>query len=121
VTNAALPTDSNGNTTVTLNQSTVLRATHSGDMASKGVSVCVKADLDQCPAVRGKTIIGRNKPDDIDGTAGWDVVWSRRGSDMIDIRSGGRDDVHCGNGRHDTVIGVGSKDTIAANCEHRRK
>ena len=121
VTDAPTETDAEGKTTVNLSPPMhELRATRSSDITSETRTVCVNADLSECPTVYGRTIIGRDKADEIDGTPGWDVIWGRRGSDTIDIRSGGRDEVHCGSGRHDTVIGVGSKDIIDANCEHLR-
>lgn len=117
-------TNASGLATVTLPASSTLRATRGAEIPSKTVPVCVEpASGDDCPPPdgRGRTIFGREKADQVNGTAGWDEIRSGSGSDTVDIRQGGRDKVFCGQGSHDLVIGVGSKDEIASSCERIRR
>jgi hypothetical protein len=119
VTDAAGPTGAGGHTMVTAPAGTVvLRATHSPEIPSSPVKVCVSADPSTCPDAHGRRILGSDHADLIKGTPGWDTIESRGGGDVVDITSGGRDQVGCGGG-HDKVIANRSDhdDHILPSCE----
>ena len=119
VTGAAAPTGAGGHAMVTAPAGTeVLQATDSPDIPSSRIKVCVAADPSSCPSGRGRRILGSDHADQIDGTRGPDSIQARGGADLIDITSGGHDEVGCGGGR-DRVIVQGSDhdDTIRSSCE----
>jgi hypothetical protein len=120
VNGASAPTDAQGHATVTLTGTgtRTLQATHSPDIPSNHVGVCVDADPTACPDAHGKLIFGSRRGDDIAGTRGWDRIKAGRGPDVVDLRSGGRDRVRCGAG-HDRVILRRSDhdDRIGSSCE----
>lgn len=70
---------------------------------SSTLSLCVAADIGQCPRRRGQRIVGTNEPDGLKGSGGPDTILGRGSADKIRVKGGGRDIVNCGNGR-DTVI-----------------
>jgi hypothetical protein len=119
VTDGAAPTGSAGTTMVTAPAGTdVLRASHPPAIPSNHVKVCVAADSSPCPDAHGKEIFGSDLADQIVGTRGWDSVWARGGSDQIDLRAGGRDEVGCGAGTDRVVLRLGdTNDHIRSNCE----
>jgi hypothetical protein len=97
-----------------------LRATRSSDgsIPSNRVAVCVNSDLSKCPSAHGKLILGSLRPDEIAGTRGWDRIWARAGDDVVNITSGGVDQVSCGVGRDRVVLSSGdSGDAIDDSCE----
>jgi hypothetical protein len=119
VTGAADPKGAGGHATVTASAGTeVLQATHSPDIPSSRVRVCINSNPSSCPTARGKRILGSDHGDQIKGTKGWDSIQARGGADVIDITSGGRDQVGCGGG-HDKVIVKRSDhdDQIRSSCE----
>ena len=120
VTGAAAPTDADGHATVTLTRAgtNTLRATHSPDIPSNRVAVCVNTDLSKCPNAHGKLIFGSRARDVIRDTRGWDRIRSGGGRDVVDLRRGGRDRVNCGGGRDRVVENRSDHDNrIASNCE----
>jgi hypothetical protein len=86
---------------------TVLRAVGAGtaptEIPSAQLSMCVAAQLTDCPAQRGKRIVGTNARESFKGAAGPDVIRARGGSDKVKVRGGASDVVNCGKGK-DTVI-----------------
>jgi len=95
-----------------------LQATHSPDIPSKHLRVCVNADPAKCPDGHGKRIFGSHARDLIDGTKGWDRVKAGGGRDVVDLRSGGRDRVNCGGGPDRVIVKRGDQDDrIATSCE----
>lgn len=102
VNGALAPTDATGHTMVTSAAAgtDVLQATHSPDIPSNSVRVCVDADPSACPTAHGKRIFGSAH------------------ADRIDIRGGGVDRVHCGRGRDRVIVERGDHDDhVAASCE----
>ena len=91
-----------------------LRATRGIDIPSALVGICVSANLGECPAARGATIVGTAGADRIAGTRGPDVVRARAGADRVNARGGGADRVACGRGRDRAVLDAGD---VAAGCE----
>jgi len=123
-------TTTNGTATVTVAQPGrhALRARGPGvmpdEIPSQRLSVCVATDLDECPAKRGRTIVGSNRADALRGTfggdrirarGGRDAIVARAGDDRIKVRKGGRDRVDCGGG--DDVVRVSRGDRVASDCE----
>lgn len=105
----------NGHATVVLDPGrSALRAVHRPDIASARTSVCVSADLTECPKVRGHRIVGTAKADEISGSPGADGILGRAGADEIVVRGGEADRVDCGPGR-DRV--VRSRNDTARRCE----
>ena len=92
----------------------VLRAVHRPDIASARTPVCVSAQLDDCPEVRGRRIVGTASADGIADTPGADAIAGRGGADRINVRGGEADRVDCGPGR-DRV--VRSRNDTARRCE----
>jgi hypothetical protein len=90
---------------------TELRAVGPGaaptQIPSEALSLCVDSDLGDCPAKRGRRVIGTNEKDGLKGTGGPDTIRSRGGADKIRVKGGDRDVVNCGRGR-DTVIADGA-------------
>jgi hypothetical protein len=85
------------------------------DVPSNRVRVCVDSE---CPAARGKVIYGSTHGDRIKGTPGPDRVAARGGSDVVNLRSGGKDRVSCGGGRDQVIVDSGDRnDHIASSCE----
>jgi hypothetical protein len=120
VDHAALPTDAQGHTMVTLTDpgTESLEATETGTVPSNESDVCVRADLSRCPAHHGMDIQGRAAPDSMDGTPGWDEIASRGGDDEIDLRDGGDDEVNCGAGKDKVITDEGDNDDdLGSNCE----
>jgi hypothetical protein len=119
VTGAAGPTGAQGHAMVTAPAGTdVLQATDAPDIPSSRVKVCVAADPSSCPSAHGRRILGSDHADRIDGTRGWDSIQARGGSDVIDITSGGRDEVGCGGGQDRVIVnGSDRDDRIRSSCE----
>ena len=109
-------TDANGEARLTIGKpkTTLLRARRGSDIPSPSVQVC-SLRPSQCPARRGRAIIGTNRADRITGTAGFDTVSGRRGADRINVAGGWADVVDCGQGR-DVVI-ADRRDRVARDCE----
>jgi hypothetical protein len=86
---------------------TTLRAVGPGatptEIPSNPLSLCVAADVGDCPAARGRRIVGTNDGDSLKGTPGRDRIKSRGGPDKIRVVGGSADVVNCGRGK-DTVI-----------------
>jgi len=86
---------------------TELRAVGPGpvpdEIPSAPQSLCVSAELDDCPEERGRTIIGTNGKDRLKGSPGPDRIRARGGDDKVKVKGGGEDFVHCGKGK-DVVI-----------------
>lgn len=74
-----------------------------GQIPSAPQSVCVAADLEECPEERGHRIIGTNGKDGLAGTPGPDRIRARGGKDKVRVRGGDADIVNCGKGK-DVVI-----------------
>ncbi len=95
------------------------------DIPSQPLSVCVAPDpLTECPAERGREIIGSDEPEGIRGTDGEDVIRPRSGDDVVKAREGndriisqggGKDVVNCGDGRDQVTRDF--TDRVAKNCE----
>lgn len=106
--------------TVSTPGTATLRATRSSPagIPSNRVAVCINSDLARCPSAHGKLILGSQRADTIGGTLGWDRIWARQSDDVVNIRSGGRDQVSCGAGRDTLVLAPGDTDAAsAASCE----
>jgi hypothetical protein len=97
---------------------TQLRAVGPGaaptQIPSAALSVCVDSDLGDCPAKRGRRVIGTNEKDGLKGTGGPDTIRSRGAADKILVKGGDRDEVNCGRGK-DVVI-ADSRDKLR-RCE----
>jgi Ca2+-binding RTX toxin-like protein len=99
-----------------------LAATRAPEIPAKVLTVCVGKTLDDCPAARGKRIVGRADGDRIKGTAGPDKIQARGGADRIDLRKGAVDRVDCGSGRDTVLVRRGDHDDkVGRNCERVRK
>jgi hypothetical protein len=123
-------TDASGNALVSMSGPgvTPLQATRGSDIPSAVESICSAVQLTDCPAERGRIIVGSDTGDGIAGTAGPDQIKPRggpdriralAGDDRIDVRGGGKDRVNCGGGEDSVKAGKGDK--IAKNCEHRSR
>lgn len=108
--------DAAGKATMTLDDSTFVRAGRGGDIPSAAVSVCVAGALRRCAPARGRRIYGGDGADRLVGTRGRDVVRAGAGNDRIDVRGGARDRVRCGGGRRDRVR-IGRGDRVTRDCE----
>ena len=105
----------NGRATVVLEAGReVLRAVHRPDISSARTPICVNAQLGECPAARGRRIVGTARADSIADTAGADVISGRAGADRINVRGGEADRVNCGPGRDRVVL---SANDTARRCE----
>jgi hypothetical protein len=114
-------TGSDGKLTATLPHSATLEAEGtSNDVPSNRVRVCVGSG--QCPRAHGKVIYGSGHADRIKGTHGPDRIGARGGSDVVDLRSGGKDRVNCGGGRDEVIVDSGDRnDHIASSCERTKR
>jgi hypothetical protein len=123
-------TDAAGNAQVTLNGpgAAQIQATRGADIPSASTSICAFQQAADCPAARGRLIVGSDGVDQITGTAGPDRIKPRgtrdgvralAGDDRIDVRGGGKDRVNCGGG--DDSVKSGKGDKLAKNCEHRSR
>jgi Ca2+-binding RTX toxin-like protein len=123
-------TDASGNAQVTLNHAGTaqLQATRGAEIPSAVTGVCAFAQASDCPAARGRLIVGSDVPDYMLGTAGDDRIKARggkdrirakAGDDRIDVRGGGKDRVNCGGGEDSVKLGKGDK--ASKNCEHRSR
>jgi hypothetical protein len=124
-------TDSGGNALVSFATEGVHQLTATGDyndIPSPTLSVCVAAQPERdCPAERGREILGSDEAEGIKGTDGDDLIRPRggndgvkagAGNDMIIANGGGRDRIFCGGGK-DTVTRDG-KDRVSKSCEKVR-
>jgi RTX calcium-binding nonapeptide repeat (4 copies) len=127
---APVTTDASGNAQVATNGPGVaqIQATRGADIPSVATAICSFTQLADCPAARGRLIVGSDGIDDITGTAGPDRIKARgsrdkvralAGADKIDVRGGGKDRVNCGGG--DDSVKAGRGDKVAKNCEHRSR
>jgi hypothetical protein len=123
-------TDAGGNARLTLSGpgTAQIQATRGADIPSELTSICAFQQPVDCPAARGRLIVGSDGIDAITGTAGPDRIKPRgsrdgvralAGDDRIDVRGGGKDRVNCGGG--DDSVKVGKGDKLAKNCEHRSR
>ncbi|MGH3369797.1 MAG: hypothetical protein ACRDPR_07330 [Nocardioidaceae bacterium] len=112
---AAMPTGSDGRTTVSLSRSANLRALHGADIPSNSEFVCVLGGQASCPGAGFELIAGSAKVDRIVGTAGPNRVLARDGNDHVNLRGGGHDTADCGRGR-DTAV-LDRSDGVARHCE----
>jgi hypothetical protein len=105
-----------------------IQATRGADIPSAATMICSFTQLADCPAERGRLIVGSDGIDEITGTAGPDRIKPRAakdrvralaGDDRIDVRGGGKDRVNCGGG--DDSVKAGKGDKVAKNCEHRSR
>jgi len=132
VTGGASPvtTDASGNAVVSMSGPGVaqLQAIRGTDIPSAAESICSATQVADCPAARGRLIVGSDDADDTTGTAGPDRIKARggpdrvralAGDDRIDVRGGGKDRVNCGGGEDSVKAGKGDK--VAKNCEHRSR
>jgi hypothetical protein len=132
ITGGATPvtTDASGNAQVTTNGAGTaqIQATRGADIPSAVTSICSFAASADCPAARGRLIVGSDGVDQITGTAGPDRIKARgsrdavralAGDDRIDVRGGGKDRVNCGGG--DDRVKLGKGDKAGKNCEQRNR
>lgn len=125
---APVATDGNGNATLTFSAAGTYPLTATGDyndIPSAIESVCVAAQPDrECPAERGREILGSDEGESIKGTDGNDLIRPRggndgvkagAGNDLIVANGGGRDRVFCGGGT-DTVV-RDKRDRVSKSCE----
>jgi hypothetical protein len=125
---APATTDAGGNATVTFPAPGTYQLTATGDyndVPSPTLSVCVAAQPErECPAERGREILGSDAAEGIKGTDGNDVIRPRGGNDgvksgagddVIIANGGGRDRIFCGGGK-DTVT-RDKKDKVSKSCE----
>jgi hypothetical protein len=121
-------TDGSGNATVTFPAPGTYALTAKGDyndIPSPTLSVCVAAQPErECPAERGREILGSDEGEGIKGTDGNDVIRPRGGNDgvksgagddVVIANGGGQDRLFCGGGR-DTVT-RDKKDKVSKSCE----
>jgi hypothetical protein len=92
-----------------------LRAGRGPDIPSRVVKVCVGAQLEDCPAVRGRRIFGTSAADRLSGTRGPDVITAGDSDDTINVRGGGVDKVRCGKGIDSVRLRRG--DRAGRDCE----
>ena len=123
-------TDASGNALVGVSGTgpRQIQATLGADIPSAMTQICSFDQDTDCPAARGRIIVGSDMPDNILGTAGNDQIKPRAGNDMvralagndkIDVRGGGKDRVNCGGGTDS--VKSDKRDKLAKNCEHRSR
>jgi Domain of unknown function (DUF4430) len=121
---ATTASDGTAQLTVGSQGEATLAATRSTDIPSEALATCVADVLDDCPAVRGESLVGSPQGDRIKGTAGSDSIRSRGGDDEIDLRKGGADTVNCGKGRDTVTVernAAGDPPVIKGSCERIRR
>jgi hypothetical protein len=124
-------TDGSGNATVTFSAPGTyeLRATGDyNDIPSPTMSVCVAAQAERdCPAERGRDILGSDEAEGIKGTDGDDLIRPRggedgvkagAGNDRVIANGGGRDRIFCGGGTD--IVVRDAKDRASKSCEKVR-
>jgi hypothetical protein len=127
---APVTTDASGNAVVTGGGAgpRELQATRGSDIPSAVTEICAFDQTTDCPADRGRIIVGSDDVDDITGTAGNDQIKPRAGNDgvramagddKIDVRGGGKDRVNCGGGTDS--VKADKHDKVAKNCEQRSR
>jgi hypothetical protein len=115
VTGAEQPTDANGETTISLTEtSETLTASREGAVADSS-QICVQAQLEDCPRKAEDLYAGSRGDDVIKDGDGHDAVSAGAGDDEIETRDRFADDVDCGKGKD--VVKADSKDEIAKDCE----
>ncbi|HET8592516.1 MAG TPA: hypothetical protein VFL56_02540 [Solirubrobacterales bacterium] len=111
-----------GVATVPVATSTTLRAVGPGpaptEIPSNELPLCVAANLEECPQVPGRRIVGTNLRDAFKGGGGPDQIRTRGGKDKVRVLGGGIDRVDCGTGK-DVVIADRTDRT--KNCEKVRR
>jgi Ca2+-binding RTX toxin-like protein len=123
VSGAAEPTGADGTTQVTVESRNEevqeLEAARAGSI-SDAARICVRNQLELCPARPGDLVGGSTKDDKIEGSKGPDAIFAGRGDDTLDVRDGGTrpDEVNCGTGKD--KVKANSQDEIARNCEKVR-
>jgi hypothetical protein len=128
---APVQTDGSGNATVTFPAAGVYELTATGDyndIPSPTMSVCVAAQPERdCPAERGREILGSDEAEGIKGTDGDDLIRPRggedgvkagAGNDQIIANGGGRDRIFCGGGMD--IVVRDAKDRVSKSCEKVR-
>ena len=127
---APVTTDASGNALVSVSGAgpRQIQATRGADIPSAATQVCSFDTATDCPAARGRLIVGSDTADDIAGTAGNDQIKPRAGNDAvrglagndrIDVRGGGKDRVNCGGGLDS--VKADTRDKLAKNCEQRSR
>jgi hypothetical protein len=100
---------------------TTLRAVGPGaaptEIPSAPLSLCIAAELTDCPPQRGKRIVGTNARESFKGTPGPDVIRTRGGADKVKVRGGGTDVVNCGKGKDRVIADTADK---LRRCEQVR-
>ena len=132
VTGSGLPvtTDTSGHALVTASGTgpRQIQATRGADIPSAITEICSFQGATDCPAARGRLIVGSDDSDGVVGTPGDDRIKGRGGNDgvralagddRIDVRGGGRDRVNCGGGADS--VKADKQDKLARNCERRRR
>jgi Ca2+-binding RTX toxin-like protein len=123
-------TDASGNALVGVSGagSRQIQATLGADIPSAVTQSCSFDTATECPAARGRVIVGSDTTDEITGTAGNDQIKPRAGNDLvralagddrIDVRGGGKDRVNCGGGTDS--VKADKRDKLAKNCEQRSR
>ncbi len=85
-----------------------------GQIPSAPQSVCVAADLEQCPEARGRRVIGTNGKDGLAGSPGPDRIRSRGGKDKVRVRGGEADVVNCGKAKD---VAIADEEDKLKGCE----
>ena len=123
-------TDASGNALVSVSGTgpRQIQATRGADIPSAVTQICSFDTVTDCPAARGRIVVGSDTADDITGTAGNDLIRPRAGNDAvralagddrIDVRGGGKDRVNCGGGVDS--VKADKRDKLAKNCEQRSR
>jgi hypothetical protein len=120
---AAAPTDAQGRTTVTVDETTAtIRATRPGAIPSNSVTVCTARAAD-CPAGYAAFIGGTAGRDRIIGGKDAETIVAGGGRDRIEaVRGRARDRVNCGGGKDRLIIrkGSGAKHRGCERIKRRR-
>lgn len=121
VSGAAEPTDSNGRTTVTLEERiTDIQATRDGSIPSNVIPVCAEAPK-KCPLGYAATIGGTSKPDKIKGSSAAETILAGAGNDKVRVPKGSAGvKVNCGPGKDVLRIAKSRKAKIKS-CEKVRR
>ena len=89
---APVTTDASGNALVGVSGtgSRQIQATLGADIPSAVTQICSFDTATECPAARGRVIVGSDTTDEITGTAGNDQIKPRAGNDMVRALGGRR-------------------------------
>lgn len=122
VSGATEPTAADGTTQVTLearnDEIQEIEAARTGAI-SDSARVCVRDQVEECPARPGELIGGSSEDDEIEDTRGPDSIFAGDGDDEIDVQGGSTsDEVNCGSGKD--KVTADPEDETARNCERVR-